>query len=106
RGDDVLLSLCLTLSLPQLGEHRCRTQRSTPGAEILGGVRELRHFLDIVVDVAGVDVVPLSILQIAEQTGTRRLQQRRYEAGESFIDDDVALRDRSLSLVLEFHHVA
>src|SRR5438105_2004360 len=38
RGNDVLLALVLALSLPQLGEHRRCTQRSTPGAEILGGV--------------------------------------------------------------------
>src|SRR2546423_11304892 len=72
--DDILLALRLTLPLPQLCQHGRRTERSTPGTEVLGGVREVGDPLDVFVDVAGMDILPLSTQLVAEQTRPWRLQ--------------------------------
>src|SRR6202043_2700495 len=39
-GNHIFLPLVLALSLPQISEYRRRAQRSAPGSEILGRVRE------------------------------------------------------------------
>src|SRR5882762_4720807 len=79
-GDDILFPLVLALSFPQLSQHRRRTKSSAPGPEVLGSVRKVRDALDVLVDVARIDVVPLAIFLVTKKPGPRRLHERRDEA--------------------------
>src|ERR1700680_4052557 len=105
RGDDIFLPLILALSLPQVSEHCRGTQRSAPGPEILGRVREVRDALDVVVDIMRIDILPLPVFEIPEQPGTRRREELGNESHQVLTIHDVPLRDRSLADVLELNGV-
>src|SRR2546423_10488209 len=75
RSDHILLSFRLALAMSELRQHRRRAESSAPRSEILRRIWELRNSLDVIVDVARIDILPLAILEIPEEPRARRLEE-------------------------------
>src|SRR6185312_1685807 len=107
RGRNILLCFALRLRGANIREHRRRAQRATPGPEILGTVWKSRDVLEIVVDLAGLHVVPRTVtVPISKQPPAGNLEQRLYEPREIPIHNSLAMPYRSLSYIVEADSVA
>ncbi len=100
RQHDVALRFRLRLRRPELRQDRRRAQRAAPGAKILGAVAADSR-LQIFVDLARGDHVPLAVRSIAKQRRAGRLELSLHETHERAIVNDLSLPDASLPGVLE-----
>src|SRR6185312_9418203 len=106
-GRDILLCFALRLRGADIREHRCRTQSATPCPEVLGTVWKSRDLLEVIVDLAGLHVVPCTVtVPISKQSPSGNLQQRLYEPRKIPIHHSLAMPDRSLAYIVEADSVA
>ncbi len=100
-GDDALLG-ALVLGGAGLGQGLGAVQRTRPGAEVLGGEGSPRGFADVVVDVVGVDGVPLAlVVEVLEQALARQLLAAADQRREAPVVDAGAVLLAALAAEVE-----
>src|SRR6476620_949577 len=76
---DCLLPLSLVTTLVLVCKDYRHSKGASPRAKVLRCVRKISEVLDVLVHVAGTDVVPVAIALVAKQSLARRHEQRADE---------------------------
>src|SRR5688572_20744811 len=92
RGVHVARRLAGRARRPELGEHGREAQGGAPGAEVLCGIWKSRRLAQVLVDVAGGEIPPVSLrLLVSKDATSGGCEHRAHEARETAVHHHLPL---------------